>query len=391
MIWEMMLAGEARRAGSGVKARSGQAASQAAGRSAGKALAESAAVAAVAASVALATIPGCSLEDMYKYSETTVETRTAPLAGIDTIEMRLGAADIQVVTKEGAQAEFIIEKTARASEKEETAKLLREAEVTIEQRGSRLVVERKEKSKIKGDVIFKGFVSLDITVSVPAGISLDVLTGSGDVVVDNRAGAIKVRSGSGDVTVEQAGQGAELKTGSGDIRLTSSRARSSVSTGSGDIFVTELEGGLEASTGSGEINIERLSGDARLSTGSGDISVASSSGTVSAESGSGEIAFGGHRGAADVTAASGDISFGIAAGEGTIELETSSGEVAVLLYAVDQMDLDVSTVSGAITCKVPIVVKQASRRRLLGVQGAGGFKLAIETTSGDVYIDRGSI
>ncbi|MFZ1946526.1 MAG: DUF4097 family beta strand repeat-containing protein, partial [bacterium] len=275
MIWERTLASEARLAGSRIKARSGQ--------PAGRALAGSAVIGALSAALALATIPGCTLEGMYKYSETTVETKTAPLAGIDTIEMRLGAADIQVVTKEGAQAEFIIEKTARASDQGETGKLLREAEVTIEQRGSRLLVERKEKGKIKGDVIFKGFVSLDITVSVPAGIGLDVLTGSGDVVIDNRTGAIKVRSGSGDITVEQAGQGAEVKTGSGDIRLTSGRARSLVSTGSGDIFVTELDGGLEASTGSGEINIERLSGDARLSTGSGDISVASSHGTASAQ------------------------------------------------------------------------------------------------------------
>jgi DUF4097 and DUF4098 domain-containing protein YvlB len=55
------------------------------------------------------------------------------------------------------------------------------------------------------------------------------------------------------------------------------------------------------------------------------------------------------------------------------------------------MELDVTTTSGSIHCKVPIVVKDATRRRLLGVAGDGRLKLKIGTTSGEVMIAGGSV
>jgi hypothetical protein len=305
--------------------------------------------------------------------------------------MRLGAADIDVVTKEGPEAEFIIKKTYRASEEAYGKKLLREAVVSIERDGSTLVVERKESSRINPDMLLKGYVSIEITATVPAGIALDFLTGSGDLKIDDRAAAISIRSGSGDVAVGNAGAGFDMRSGSGDVRLQSARGTVKASTGSGDIFLGTIEGDTRVSTGSGEIDIENIVGDLSLGTGSGDITVAASRGTASVKTGSGDIEFRGHGGSADVVTSSGDVEFGVSGSEGNVNLRTSSGEIYVTFYAAESAELDITTLTGTITSKIPIVVKEASRRHLVGVAGSGQLKLRIETNSGSVSVARGSV
>jgi DUF4097 and DUF4098 domain-containing protein YvlB len=350
-----------------------------------------AAAIAVAMTGLLALLPGCTLESHYKYSETVMETRTLPVGGIDRVEVRMGSADIDVVTKEGPEAEFIIKRTYRASDEAYGKKLLSEAVVSIEREGSTLVVARKDGSRIKGDMLLKGYVSIEITATMPAGLALDILTGSGDLHIGDRTAAVKIHSGSGDVTVGSAGGGLEMRSGSGDVRLASARSRVEVSAGSGDIFMGKIEGETKASTGSGEISIENIIGGLSLGTGSGDITVAASSGKAIARTGSGEIEFRGHSGSAELTASSGDIGFGVAGAEGSVDLRTSSGDINVIFLGNESAELDITTMSGSITSKVPLVVKEATRRHLVGVAGDGRMELRIETNSGSVSVVRGSI
>lgn len=336
-------------------------------------------------------LAGCTLDGTYKYSASNIETKSMPVAGVETLETRLGSGDITVVTKEGPNAEFIIKRTYKATDADYGEKLLQDIVVTIKQEGSRIILEREEKHKIKPGKIFNGFVSIDVTVTIPPGVALDVLTGSGDLEVDDRTGAILVRSGSGDVSIGKAGRGLDVRTGSGDVHLRSAVGPVKVFCGSGDFFASDIDGEVEATSGSGDISIEKLAGDASLSTGSGEISVASSTGKASARSGSGDMDFRGHTGSADLVTSSGEIIFGVSSSEGDISLKTSSGDVSVTLYGVNSMELDVSTTSGAIQTRVPIVVKEATRRRLLGVAGDGRLKLKITTSSGEVLVAAGSV
>jgi DUF4097 and DUF4098 domain-containing protein YvlB len=258
-----------------------------AGKATGAVIAVAAAIAGATGVVAL--ISGCTIDEHFKYSETAMDTKTFPVEGIAGVEMRLGAADITVVTKEGPEAEFIIKKTYRSSDKAYGEKLLREADVTFERKGSTLVVERREGSKLNVDMILKGYVEIEITATIPSGIGLDVLTGSGDLQIDDRSAAVVIHSGSGDVTVGNAGAGFDVRSGSGDVRLRAATGTVKISTGSGDIFLGKLDGETQVTTGSGEISAEALGGNTNLTSGSGDMSVASSTGKISVKTGSGDI------------------------------------------------------------------------------------------------------
>jgi hypothetical protein len=336
-------------------------------------------------------VASCTMDGSYKFSQSSIETKSLPVSGVATLETRLGAADVTIVTKEGPEAEFIIKKTYKAKDKEYGEKLLRETEITIQKEGSRIILERNEKDKIKTDFLFRGYVSVEVTATLPSAVGLDILTGSGDLEIDERTGAVLVRSGSGDTRISKAGGGLEVAAGSGDVRVREASGRVKFTSGSGDFFATSIDGRVDGSTGSGDINIERIVGDADLSSGSGDISVDASAGVLKAKTGSGDLEFRSHAGSADVATSSGEIDFTASSNEGDVFLKTSSGDVSVTLLGVTSMEMSVMTTSGTIESKVPIVLKEATRRRLVGLMDGGQLKLAIETTSGDITVVPGSI
>ncbi|MGE0761766.1 MAG: DUF4097 domain-containing protein [Bdellovibrionales bacterium] len=141
---------------------------------------------------------------------------------------------------------------------------------------------------------------VDLIISLPSQIPLQIRAGTGDIKViatrgdvDVKVGSglialkgeinnLKALSGSGDVRMEGRAQSADIKTGSGDIEMDYSTApdkgRLALKTGSGDVQVflpesTKVKS--QISTGNGTVvnefnaaeNTERLDVDAASETG----------------------------------------------------------------------------------------------------------------------------
>ena len=342
--------------------------------------------------VALFAFAGCVIADgNYKYKGTRVEVETIDLDGIEIVEFVLGSEDVVVMTEEVSSADFEIEKTYRANEREYGQELLDEAEILFKRRGNRLVVERKKERNLGLSQITKGYVSIDIDVALPAGIRLDVNTGSGDVELSDREGLVEVDTGSGDVEIGVAAGGLDVNTGSGDMIIDTARHDVVLDAGSGDIFVGGIGGNCRISTGSGDVTVRKVAGDIGVGTGSGDVEINNSMGAVKAGTGSGDVDVLHHTGSADINTSSGDVTLGLDGGEGDIIIDTSSGEVDIVMYGGDAYEVDISTGSGSISSHVPLTVRDASRRRLSGRYGEGGFSLSVNTASGSVSITRGAI
>ncbi len=342
--------------------------------------------------MAMFVFAGCVIaEGNFKYRGTRVEVETIDLEGIETIEFILGSEDVIVTTEEVGKADFNIEKTFRANEKEYGEELLDKAEITFTRRGDRLVVERKKETHLGLSQVTKGYVSIDISVGLPARMRLDVHTGSGDVEIADREGLLKIDTGSGDVEVGVAGGGLKVDTGSGDMKIGTARHDVNLDAGSGDIFVGGIGGNGRISTGSGDVTVRKVAGDIGVGTGSGDVQIDTSVGAVKAGTGSGDVDVLHHTGSADLSASSGDVTLGLDGGEGDIVIKTSSGEVDIIMYGGDAYEIDVSTGSGSISSQIPMTVRDASRRKLSGRYGEGGFSLTVNTASGGVSIKRGAI
>ncbi len=145
--------------------------------------------------------------------------------------------------------------------------------------------------------------AVDWTLVVPQELAAALETGSGDIMVSDLVGTLRVETGSGDIELDTIdAPSMDLHTGSGDLVARSivaldvegsagsgdleldldARARRvALTTGSGDIHLELPRGDYDVSveTGSGDVDSDGItddpSADARieLSTGSGDITL----------------------------------------------------------------------------------------------------------------------
>ncbi len=133
----------------------------------------------------------------------------------------------------------------------------------------------------------------DVKISMPAGASLKVYHGAGemsaaglrgDILLDNHMGNIVVIDVDGDVSADTGSGGVEIEkivgdvlvdTGSGSVRVDDVRGDVHVDTGSGSVEGVDLDcRKLVVDTGSGGIELHRVGADAmRLDTGSGSVEV----------------------------------------------------------------------------------------------------------------------
>jgi hypothetical protein len=118
------------------------------------------------------------------------------------------------------------------------------------------------------------FGDLDVTLTLPEGSSIDVITGSGDTVTRGALADINVTTGSGDVKVGDTVNSVDVKTGSGDVvaghvtgnfecrcasgdvRCDGAAKNTDIHTASGDVVVTAER--------AGDISVRAVSGDVRI-------------------------------------------------------------------------------------------------------------------------------
>ncbi len=269
------------------------------------------------------------------------------------------------------------------------------------------------------------------TLTVDGPVTLQVETGSGQVVVRTSAGgSVKVdgrvtagwRFWDGDPQdrvreiqrnppIEQHGNQIEVGRWArmNNVRIsylvtvprdTEVRLR----TGSGDVEVPDLKGPVTADTGSGEIRIGRIDADVRARTGSGDVELAASAAGVTIRTGSGRVQVGGIGGEhAEVATGSGDVE--VDGASGRLRVRTGSGRIRVAGAPSDEWDLgagsgdvivnapqtagfdvDLRTASGDIDARGVTSTERATRRELRGRIGSGGPLVTMSTGSGSITV-----
>jgi hypothetical protein len=177
-------------------------------------------------------------------------------------------------------------------------------------------------------------VSIDYDITAPAGVALNLHSGSGDVTTDEVGRFLTASSGSGNIRAHGVSGPADLQSGSGDITID-----------------------------------ERTGGDIKARTGSGNVHIHGFNGTLVARSGSGDIDAEGHL-------------------TGTASLDSGSGNVKLHLGNDAHFNLEASTGSGDIRVRYPNAPQQDehSRHHMTAPINGGGPPLQVRTGSGDVEI-----
>ena len=114
---------------------------------------------------------------------------------------------------------------------------------------------------------------IDLIVSVPEQLQLDLHDGSGSIELVDVRGDVRIEDGSGSIKVRNLGGALEIEDGSGSMSVIDVRGEITINDGSGSISVRDAGGNLDIRDGSGSITVEDIVGVVRIHDGSGSISV----------------------------------------------------------------------------------------------------------------------
>lgn len=295
--------------------------------------------------------------------QTDRQTKTVKIGTDGELSLSNIAGDIVVTRANGGDATIEIVKTARAQSADQARELLGLVNVTVTERAGRAEVRTVYPP---GDEMRRNnrrnvSVSVNYTVSAPAGTRLTINSISGSIRVSDIKGDVSANSISGTVRVANGGRIAAAKSVSGDV----------------EIVDTQTDGTIEVQSISGGVTLRKVSAR-RIDVGSvsGAVTVQDSQcDRVEAHSVSGTVDFGG-------TLAKG----------GRYELNSHSGDVRVVLAGATGFELEANSFSGSIHSDLPLKVQgtddRTRRRSIQGVFGDGSAVLSVTTFSGNVAISR---
>ena len=130
---------------------------------------------------------------------------------------------------------------------------------------------------------------IDLVVSLPASMALDVRDRSGDIDISVMSGGLTIFDRSGDITLTHISGATNIDDRSGDIWVDGLTGPLQVNDRSGEIWLKHIAGNGNIVDRSGDIFVKHLTGDLRIEDSSGDITVKKITGLVSVDDSSGNI------------------------------------------------------------------------------------------------------
>jgi Putative adhesin len=210
------------------------------------------------------------------------------------IEIKVPVGDVDVETIDGDESLITVEGTEKVLD-----------QLIVEQQGRRIVVELRGKKPFGltimiGDLTWGSGGRLRVRARVPHGSQALLATAAADMKLRGRVRSLDSKSASGDLVVTgEIERDATVKTVSGDVRL------------------------------------ERVGGELRFTTVSGDVLVRSVAKSVEGKAVSGDVRLESTR-------------------EGTVTVQSVSGDIEVGVEAGTNLDVDAGSVSGDLSSEVPL-------------------------------------
>ena len=179
-------------------------------------------------------------------------------------------------------------------------------------------------------------------IAVPAGYSMEVNTGVGDIETQDIGGTASLITQGGNIrtgrigfagfrNVSQSRSSAKLSTEGGHIQVQDVAGNLDAFTAGGHIVAGDISGDAVLRSGGGHIRAGQISGRAQLETDGGNITLKQAGSFVSVRTGGGQIDFGEVRGS--VRAQTGGGGIRIITVSGPMEVESNGGSICLTRVA----------------------------------------------------------
>lgn len=191
--------------------------------------------------------------------------------GISALDVKTGAGSL-AITGVAQSSTIVVEAIVRVSEDPDDAREIIESSLvlSLERDGDRAVLE----ARFEDGSWFSGGGSIQLEVTVPEGMALDVRDGSGSIAIRDVTADIAIEDGSGSIDLRQVGGQVTIDDGSGSISAQQVGGDVTVTDGSGSLELIRVEGSVVIDDGSGSITVSGVAKDLEiLEAGSGSLSV----------------------------------------------------------------------------------------------------------------------
>jgi len=207
------------------------------------------------------------------------------------------------------------------------------------------------------------------TIHVPKKFETDLHTEGGDVAAAEIAGNVNVKTSGGKLAFRHLEGTLSANTSGGSIDVADCLGPNKIETSGGDITVTDGTGTLDARTSGGRIEVRNFTGDTEVRTSGGNLSLQSITGKIVGKTSGGSIQ----------ASIPGDIG-------GDVKLQTSAGNIDLLLSATAPVDIDARASVGKIVSHLPLEIAEGASEHLRGKLNGGGKSVKLETSAGNITI-----
>lgn len=209
------------------------------------------------------------------------ETLSISAEGLNTFKIDAGAGSLEII---GVDSENLINVTAEIITTDD-----RDYTLSLESKGSSayLVAEHHNTS----GSWYGSSPYINLTVTMPKDMLLDVKDGSGFIKIENIARDVIIDDGSGFMEIASVGGDLTVDDGSGYITIDGVNGAVDIDDGSGALSVENVDGNVEIEDGSGELTVYDVGGAVTIDDGSGGIDVNGADALYVIDSGSGGLQF----------------------------------------------------------------------------------------------------
>ena len=216
-------------------------------------------------------------------------------------KLTLNSADIKTLEIDAGAGFLIVNGNKQATSIDVDADIYttddKDYELTLTRKGDKAVLVAKHSSV---RISWGDSPKINVTVSVPDSIALDIDDGSGSIDVNNINSNVDIKDGSGSLNVKNIQGNLNIDDGSGSLEVANVSGDVEIEDGSGSMFVTDISGSVNVDDGSGEMVLHHIGGTVVIDDGSGSIEVKDAGGLKITESGSGGVNIKEIRGEVDV-------------------------------------------------------------------------------------------
>ncbi len=192
--------------------------------------------------------------------------------GINELDIDCGAGFLKVYGRKDlkeikVEAEIVVKGG-------DVKKVIRKyVKLSLKKRGRSAVLVSKIDWR-RSSSLFKSAV-INLTVTVPKNMNLNVDDGSGSMEIKDITGDLKVDDGSGSMEIKDITGDLEVEDGSGDIKIEDIKGDVDIDDGSGKMDVGNIQGDISIEDGSGTIYVRDINGNVTVRDGSGSINITS--------------------------------------------------------------------------------------------------------------------